>query len=93
MNITYLILIPKKKNPLHVSDYRPISLCNVIVKMVAKSIANRLKIVISDIIDQEQNAFIPGRLITNNIMVAFDCLHTLRQRKRGRNGLMAIKIE
>lgn len=60
---------------------------------MAKAMANRLKNHLHVIIDQEQSAFVPGRLITDNILIAFETLHTIRQRRAGRRGLMAIKLD
>lgn len=58
------------KNPLKVIDYRPISCCNVIYKIISKIITNRIKPVLNDLVDMNQSAFIPGRQISDNILLA-----------------------
>jgi hypothetical protein len=77
INATNVCLIPKVAAPTRVTEYRPISLCNVLYKIVSKVLANRLKLVLPHIMSQEQSAFIPRRLITDNILVAFETLHTM----------------
>jgi hypothetical protein len=76
INDTHIALIPKKLVPLVPADYRPISLCNVIYKIIAKCIANRLKPHLPDYIHPSQQAFIEGRRISNNIIIAQEITHS-----------------
>uniref|UniRef100_A0A8R7TWS2 Reverse transcriptase domain-containing protein n=1 Tax=Triticum urartu TaxID=4572 RepID=A0A8R7TWS2_TRIUA len=61
INYTILALIPKVTNPSLLSQFRPISLCNVFCKISSKIITNHLKFILPDIISEEKSAFIPGR--------------------------------
>lgn len=85
--------IPKGQSPTRVTNYRPISLCNALYKLIAKLLANRLKLILPHIISPKQRAFIPGQLITNNILVAFETLHTMDSRLKGKEGFMALKLD
>ncbi|KAA3465095.1 reverse transcriptase [Gossypium australe] len=59
----------------------------------AKVIANRLQGVMELCIDESQSAFIPGRLISDNTLVAYEVLHTLRRKRMGNKGFMAVKLD
>jgi hypothetical protein len=93
LNLTHVALIPKTKNPKCVTEFRPISLCNVLYKIISKVLANRLKKLLPLIIDPTQSAFIPGRLITDNVLAAYETLHTMHTGMRGKKSFMAVKLD
>jgi hypothetical protein len=55
-------------------------------------ISNRLRQIIGEIISEEQSAFIPGRLITDNALIAYESIHYLK-RKKGKSGACAVKLD
>ena len=92
MNHTHIVLIPKK-DPTHLVDYRPISLGNVVSRIISKVIANQLKYIFPNVVSESQSAFVPNRRITDNITVAYELLHKIRNKRRGKVGHMAVKLD
>ncbi|KAA3474993.1 reverse transcriptase [Gossypium australe] len=93
INRTLVVLILKTATPKNLKNFRPISLCTVIYKIIAKTIANRLKMVLEECIDDSQSAFVPGRLITDNVLLAYEVLHSLKNKRTGRKCFMALKLD
>lgn len=74
INSTQIVLIPKRENASTMTDFKPISLCNTVYKVVSKIIVNCLQPVMEELISPNQNAFIKGRLISDNIFLASELM-------------------
>lgn len=70
VNSTILALVPKKVDSMEMKDFRPIACCNVLYKVVSKILANRLKQILPRVITENQSAFIKGRLLMENVLLA-----------------------
>lgn len=92
INSTNLVLILKIDNPSMVGQFRPISLCNVVYKLISKILTDRLKLVLPKLISPFQLAFVPGRLLRDNYIVAAEIFNRMNH-KRGKGGWMAIKAD
>nr|XP_043625583.1 uncharacterized protein LOC122597008 [Erigeron canadensis] len=75
LNHTIIALIPKVAAPARVTDFRPISLCNVLFKCITKIIVNRMKESLKSLISENQSAFVPGRRISDNILLVQELMH------------------
>jgi hypothetical protein len=92
-NETTIVLIPKVNETEMITQFRPISLCNVLYKIISKALANRLKVILPEIISVTYSAFVPGRLITDNVLVAYECVHAIRGKMQGKNGYSNVKLD
>ncbi|GKC21323.1 hypothetical protein Tco_1023473 [Tanacetum coccineum] len=75
INHTFIALIPKVSNPHRINDYRPISCCNVIYKCISKILTDRIIKGIKEVVSDNQSAFMPGRHISNNILITQELMH------------------
>ena len=89
-NETHIVLIPKVNNSTKINQYRPINLSNVISKLASKVLANRLKRFLPNIVSENRSAFMSSRLITDNVLVAFETMHYLNNKQNGWQGEMVL---
>jgi len=92
LNRTNIVLIPKIKGPETLGNYRPISLCNTVYKIVTKTIVARLRPYLENLISPFQSAFVLGRKGIDNVVIVQELIHSISRRK-GTVGYMAIKID
>ena len=90
---TFITLVPKINSLEYAHQFCPISLCNVLYKIYIKVLANCLKKLLPSIITEHQSAFTKGRLISDNILVAFETLHSLQNHKGGNYDCMTLKLD
>lgn len=92
INETFLSLIPKTNCTETLMHFRSISLCNVVYKTITKTIVNLLKSLLPKFVSPSQTSFIPGRNISDNVIIFQEVLHSFRK-KKGRAGDVMIKLD
>ncbi|KAL0285152.1 UNVERIFIED_CONTAM: Retrovirus-related Pol polyprotein from type-2 retrotransposable element R2DM [Sesamum radiatum] len=93
INATVLVLIPKVQMPTRIPEFRPIACCNVLYKAISKILVKRMQRVLHKLIDYSQNAFIPGRCIADNIMLAQELLSGYNQARLPKRCTIKIDIQ
>ncbi len=81
VNSTLIALVPKVPNPSNFNHFRPISLCNVVYKVISKLIVSRLRPLLHKMILPYQSTFIPGRWIVGNQLLVQEILHSFKKQK------------
>ncbi|CAL5398784.1 unnamed protein product [Camellia sinensis] len=92
LNQAFFALITKSKAPQTINDYVPISFCSVMYKAVAKVLANRLRSVLPSLVSFFQNAFVPGRMISNSVLLAHELLEFIRKMKEGKTSMLGYEL-
>jgi hypothetical protein len=78
LNVTFLALVPKEDVDEDPNKFRPISLCNVIYKIITKLIINRIKPLLPHLISSKQTRYVEGRKILDGIILAHETIHSLK---------------
>ena len=92
-NRTYITLIPKIERPQETKDFRPISLCNSSYKIISKTLVNRLKGIMGDLVDKYQNAFVPWRQMSDNCFISHEIINWVKKRKSGNSFAWILKVD
>lgn len=92
VNSTILALSPKKEEAKMMKDYRPISCCNVLYKVISKILANRLKTILPKCITWNQSAFIKERLLMENVLLAMELVKDYHKEEISTRCVMQIDI-
>lgn len=81
------------KQPKKVADLKPISLCNVLMRILSKVMANRIKLTLNVLVSEKQSAFIDGRLLTDNALIAYEINHYIHRKTQEKIGVAGLKVD
>lgn len=86
-----LVLISKALGAETIHQFQPISLCNVLYKVISKVIVFQLRHAMQLLVKQNQSSFIVGRNIFDNVIIGQEAIHTMRTTK-SKKGWMVVKV-
>ncbi|XP_056848360.1 uncharacterized protein LOC130498784 [Raphanus sativus] len=91
-NAANLVLIPKKPNASHPSEFRPISCLNTVYKVISKLLATRLQEILPLMVSKSQSAFLPGRLLAENVLLATDLVNGYNRETLSPRGMLKVDL-
>lgn len=91
-NATNLVLIPKIPNASKMTDFRPISCLNTVYKVISKLLAGRLKAVLPSVINHSQSAFLPGRLLLENVLLATEIIQGYNKKDVAPSAMLKVDL-
>ena len=92
MNTTAIALIPKMPEACLLSDYRPISCCNIVYKLISKIIANRLKPILTECVSSNHAAFLKGHSLGENVLLATELIKDYNKSSCHKSAMLKIDI-
>ncbi|KAA3478413.1 LINE-1 reverse transcriptase isogeny [Gossypium australe] len=92
INSSFITLIPKVENPIDISDFRPICLVSSLYKIVSKVLSRRLREIVEEVVTDTQCAFIRGRQIYDEVLIANELIHSVKK-KGGDGGYLILKLD
>ncbi|XP_062100125.1 uncharacterized protein LOC133806004 [Humulus lupulus] len=93
LNETLITLIPKVPKAKMIEEYRPISLCKVVYKIISKCLVERMKSYLAVAVSNSQSVFVTGRMIHDNAIIGYEGLHCMRKDRFGNGKKMALKLD
>ncbi|WZY76441.1 hypothetical protein YC2023_022825 [Brassica napus] len=91
-NSTLLVLIPKIRNASKIGDFRPISCLNTLYKVISRLLTGRLKEVLSPVISHAQSAFMPGRLLAENVLLATELIQGYKRKNISPRAMLKVDL-
>ncbi|KAG7551508.1 Reverse transcriptase domain [Arabidopsis thaliana x Arabidopsis arenosa] len=92
-NATTLVLIPKFPNASKMSDFRPIACLNTVYKVISKLLSSRLKWLLPHVISSSQSAFMPGRLLAENVLLATEIVQGYNRKNIEPRAMLKVDIK
>lgn len=92
VNATILTLVPKIQGAETMKDFRPISCCNILYKVFSKILANRLKVLLPELIEPNQCDFVTGRLLLENVLLATELVKNYHKDSIGARSVLKLDI-